>query len=136
VMILSYALENEFFDHETLANSLSNLARNHRSASIRLLIINSRALTGKPHKLVTLYRRLPSSVQLRVIAEENIELVDHGFVIADRCGLLVFPLDTLDRSSTIWADFNNRPLANDSIEVFERYWQSAEEDPNLRALTL
>jgi predicted GNAT family N-acyltransferase len=133
LMILSNALDSEFFDSETLANNLSQLARNHRSASIRLLVINSKKLTGQLHKLIALYRRLPTSIQLRVVAEENSELINEGFMVADRSGVLVF---ALDNNQSAWADFNNRPLANQYTELFERYWQSAQEDPNLRALTL
>jgi predicted GNAT family N-acyltransferase len=133
LIILSNALDSEFFDSETLATNLSQLARNHRSASIRLLVINSKQLTGQLHKLIALYRRLPTSIQLRVVAEENSELINEGFMVSDRSGVLVF---TLDNSQSAWADFNNRPLANQYTELFERYWQSAEEDPNLRALTL
>ena len=133
LLILSYALDADYFDNEQLATNLSQLARRHRSASIRLLVINSKPLSGRLHKLVTLYRRLPSTVQLRVVAEENTDLIDEGFVVADRSGVLAF---TLDKTITAWADFNNRPLANEYTELFERYWQSAQEDPNLRALTL
>jgi len=133
LLILSYALEAEYFDHDELANTLSQLVRNHRAASVRLLVVDSKQLSGRLHRLVSLYRRLPTSIQLRIVAEENIDLIDEGFVIADRSGVLAF---TLEKTLTAWADFNNRPLANDYTELFERYWQSAQEDPNLRALTL
>lgn len=132
-MILSYDLNKDYFDNDALADALSRLARSHPSASIRVLLINNQLLSRSSHRLLNLYHRLPSSIQFRVLADENIELIREGWVVADRAGVLGFPIDG---NGTSWSDFNNRPLANDYIELFNRYWHTATEDPSLRSIIL
>lgn len=130
--LLSLSLEPQWFDSESLAEALSSLARRHRSSEVRLLIADSRPLAGRPHALVNLHRRLPSSVLLRRARVEPRELHDL-FLIADERGLLYWNAREPERA---WADYNNRPAAEDAAIRFDELWYRSSDDPELRELHL
>lgn len=128
--LLSLHLEARWFDRREWAQALSALARRHRNTEIRLLIADSRPLVGTHHALLGLTRRLPSSVLLRRTRIEPHELRDL-FVIADERGLLRWPAREPERA---WADFNNRPAAEDAAARFDGLWYRSVDDPELRDL--
>lgn len=130
--ILSNSLEPEFYDHPEFAAAVSALARRSRHTEIRLLIVDGRPLARRGHALLDLHRRLPSAIGLRRVTCESADIVEN-YLIADDRGLLCLALREPEQA---WADYNNRPLAEDYAERFDQLWHRAEADPELRVLHL
>lgn len=130
--LLSNELEPALFDSEPFATALSALARGHRHSEIRMLVLNGRAIAQRGHRLLALHRRLPSAVRIRRLTLGEAD-VPENFLIADTSGLLCFNLREPERA---WADFHNLPVAENYRSRFDEWWSRAEEDPELRQLSL
>lgn len=130
--LLSESLEPSLFDTPAFADALSELARGHRQSEIRLLVVDSRPLVERSHRLLELQRRLPSSIHLRRVGE-TAETLREAWLIADGRGVLCF--DQREPASA-WADYNNGPLAEDFRSRFDDLWNRAEQIPELRLLNL
>lgn len=130
--LLSLHLEPDWFDRPALAQALSALARRHRSTEVRLLVADSRPLAGRSHALVNLSRRLSSSVLLRRAPVEASDLREL-FLVADNQGLLCWAAREPERA---WADYHNRPAAEDAAIRFDELWYRATDDPELREIHL
>lgn len=133
VRIFSEYLSPAAYDNEAVRYALSDLARRHKSTEVRLLVLRPDQLASAGHRLVELHRRLNSSIQLRVLAEDQAGKVDEEFLVADQCGLIVSPRHTPGKH---WADFNNRPLAQNYTLQFDQLWHQAQEDVRFRRLSL
>lgn len=130
--VLSVSLEPDLFDGEEFATAVSALARRHRHTRVRLLVADSRPLRQSRHRLLHLARRLESSISLRCCHPDQADVTE-CWLLADQRGLLVY---TPAQGRDSWADYNNRPLAQDRQEHFERLWAESREDPDLRQLSL
>lgn len=130
--ILSNILEPAVFDTESMAAVVSALARRSRYSEVRMLVMESKPLVERGHRLLTLQRRLSPAVAIRRIDAERTDLKE-SFLIGDDCGLLV---QSLRDGDTRWGNFNNRPLAQDYIAQFDDIWQHAIDDPELRRLEI
>ena len=130
VRILSNALDPDIYDNAELAAALSQLVRNYRGADIRILIVDSSGLAQTSHALVALAKRLSSAIKIRKINAPN-EVLPENYLIADGRGLLCL---SLRETALSWADYNNKPLANEYTQTFDEMWNHAQEDPYLRVL--
>lgn len=130
--IFANELEPELYDHADFAAALSKIARGYRNADIRVLITDSSTLKHGSHALLAIQRRLSSAIQIRKVDELN-ELPSENYLVADGRGLLCY---AVREPELAWADYNNVPLANEYTERFDELWNHANEDPNLRLLSL
>jgi predicted GNAT family N-acyltransferase len=130
--IFSSALDPAIYDRAEMADALSRLVRNYRAADIRILIVDSSRLAQTSHALVSLAKRLSSAIRIRRLDMPDGSLAEN-YLVADGCGLLCQSLRDPDLA---WADYNNRPLANDYAQQFDELWNHAHDDPNLRNLHL
>lgn len=130
--LLSNELEPALYDSDAFATALSALARGHRNSEIRLLVLDGRTIAQRGHRLLTLQRRLPSAIRIRRLTLGETE-VPENFLIADSSGLLCFDVREPQRA---WADFHNVPVAENYRSRFDDWWYRAEEDPELRQLSL
>lgn len=128
--LLSNALEPELFNTPAFAEALSQLARRSRYSEIRLLVLDAHAIVERGHLLLELQRRLSSVIQLRR-ADCDAHTVTENFLIADDRGVLCYSLQEPEKA---WADFNNRPLAEDYCAQFDELWHRSIDDPELRLL--
>ncbi|MBB3046413.1 putative GNAT family N-acyltransferase [Litorivivens lipolytica] len=133
IRIFSESLNPAAFDSDDVRNALSTLARRHKSTEIRLLVLRPDLLAGTGHRLLELQRRLSSAILLKVLPEEQAGQQDEEFVVADRCGLIV---SSRRSPGTHWADFNNRPLAQNYSIQFDQLWNQAQDDIRFRRLSL
>jgi predicted GNAT family N-acyltransferase len=132
LQIISYALDATIYDTPEVVEVISNLARKSRYTNIQLLIINNDRIIQGGHRLVNLQRRLPTSIFLRILPEGTREIPDN-VVIADRIGVICQSSKDPD---LIWANYNNRPIAEDHGVKFDELWQHAVVDNELRQLDL
>jgi hypothetical protein len=130
--IQSPRLDHEVFDNGDLVRAISALARRSRQTEVRILINDSRPLVTRGHRLVALTRRLPTSVQIRKLAEHpdwNGETV----VIRDHDGVLYKP-GGADHEGFYEPD--SRASTRRHLDLFNDLWRYSVEDIELRALSL
>lgn len=132
VCILSPRLDHAAFDSAELVNALTILIRSSRQTRIRILVADSRALVTRGHRLLSLARRLPSSVQIQKLSEHP-QWNNETIVICDRDGVLYKPGES---DQLGFYEPSSRPAAQRHRELFEELWRFSVQDPELRSLAL
>jgi len=130
--ILSYDLDPEVFDQESFCEALSELARKSRHTEIKILIVNSRRIVANGHRMIELQRRLPTAIALRKVKEDT-PSINSNFIIADHVGLIC---QSIKENEVMWGNFNNKPVAEDHIKQFDDLWHHAQEDSDLKQLSI
>lgn len=130
--ILSYNLDHRIFDTEPMADALSQLARSSRYSEIKILVVDTSDIIQHGHRLLTLHRRLPSNLLMRRCTAQ-LHDIKHQLIIADQLGLIN---QSITEAEKVWANFNNRPVAENYSSIFDGFWQHAVIDNNLRQLSL
>lgn len=130
--LFSPDLVHEIYDLPALAEAISEIARRHRQAQVQILVRETRALVEHGHALVRLAQRLPSKVTLRRLTND-IETQAIAFALGDR-EHLVYQNDP----DTYHGFYDEHAGARVKTlrEIFDRAWETAEEDPRLRQLAL
>ena len=130
--ILSETLDNHVFDNEEMAAAISRLARSSRYAEVRLMVIDPKPMIARGHKLLSLQRKLPSKIHLRRCTAHPHDIKDN-LIVADSVGLITQSVKTPEKTI---ADFNNRPVAENAMSIFDDFWEHAVVDTDLRQLSL
>ncbi|MEJ2481018.1 MAG: hypothetical protein P8Y78_12805 [Acidihalobacter sp.] len=130
--ILSYELEPAIYDNAEFAEAVSKVARSGRRARVRLLIREHDRLVRHGHALVRLAQQLPSYIEIRRVAQEDRHAVQ-GYLVADDAGVLYLPQTDAFQAKTSARD---RRWARDLLAEFQRLWDRATPDRQLRRLPL
>lgn len=130
--ILSPTLAPALFDREALVSALSGLARRSRQTEIRILVSDTRALTGRGHRLLELSRRLPSAIHLHLLAEHP-QWQGQTLVLRDRDGYFYLPDDSAQQG---FYEPEDRARTSQHSELFQNLWRYSAPDPDLRALSV
>lgn len=131
--IFSTDLQRPLYATEPFLSAVSHLARQHRAASIKILIQNPTSVRGSRHPLVELAQRLPSKMEIR-ITTQDVEETDIGFVTAGARSIVFF-----NNESTYTGFVNQSAPAEvkQHNEYFDTLWHRlSKNDPNLRRFTL
>jgi len=131
IRIMAPHLDPVVFDSSELADTISSLARRDSHSRIRILIKDARYIVQQGHRLLNLARRLPSSVSIRKL-ERHPAMSEETLVLRDLDGTLFMPLED---GAGIYEP-GSRAFAQPKIEQFDRLWEQAVEDPNVRRLGL
>lgn len=133
LIILSDKLDFNIYDQVSIAEAITQIAKNDRQASIKILVKNIRPMTERGHHLLNLARRLSSKVKLRKLLLEP-ENKSHSFLIGDGCRLLY---QHADEQHVGFVNYKARPESKKLLREFDYLWeQHSEEDPSLRSLTI
>lgn len=130
--VLSNELDPEIFDNADFVDALSQLARRSRYSDIRLLVVHAKPVAQRGHRALELARKLSTTIQLRR-ADCAPEAIAENFLIADDTGVLCYSLREPEKA---WADYHNRPLAENYAAQFDELWHRSIDDPELRLLHL
>ena len=130
--ILSPSLDHRVFDNAELSQAMSQLARQSRQTEIRILIKDSRPLVARGHRLLTLARRIPSSVRIQKLAEHP-DWNNETIVIRDRDGVLYKPGGSEHDG---FFEPDSRASTRKHLELFEDLWRYSVQDIELRSLSL
>lgn len=130
--ILSPKLDHAAFDNAELAQALSALARQSRQTEVKILIRDSRAVVARGHRLLTLARRIPSSICIQKLAEHP-DWNDETIVIRDRNGVLYKP-GSSDHEG--FFEPNSRASTQRHLELFQDLWRYSVQDVELRSLSI
>ncbi|MBU2955469.1 GNAT family N-acetyltransferase [Marinobacter sp. F3R08] len=125
-------LEHELYDRLRFRELISALARRQRLSEVRLLIHDDKPLVKRRHSLVELMRRLPSSVELRLV-NDDYPIEDQPFILADREGV-VYRHNFYKPEG--FANFSDSGRVKLLSENFQRMWDAARPSLELRDLPL
>jgi len=130
--VLSNTLDPDTFDNLEFTHALSQLARYSRYSDIRLLVVEARPIAQRGHRVLELARKLSTAIQLRRVDCEPATITEN-FIVADETGVLCYALREPEKA---WADYHNRPLAENYALQFDELWHRSIDDPELRLLNL
>ena len=130
--IVSRHLDAPLFDNEAFAAALKQLALSHRSARVRLFILDPRPLVGQSHRLIELASRLPTFIDIRAPAPQH-RSFNEALLIADKLGYV--RRQFADRFEAE-VDFSNRRRAAALTERLNNMWERGQIDANFRRLHL
>jgi len=132
VRIVSCRLAPPVFDSEEIAAAVRTAIAGNRRYSLQVLIFDPRGLSGSGHRLLGLSARLASFVQFRSPSPDR-EIAVREFLVADGAGFLNRPVP--DRWEGA-ADFNDALRCRELLAEFEEIWATADQDTELRRLSL
>jgi hypothetical protein len=69
---------------------------------------------------------------LRKVRDDGQE-IKNNLIVGDNIGVIC---QSIKQPEIIWGNFNNRPIAEDFIAQFDRLWDHARPDPNLKPVSL
>lgn len=130
--LLSNDLDRALFDTPEFVAALAALARRGRDSEIRILVLDVRPVVQRGHGLLELTRRLSSKVHMRRADCLPSDILEN-YLVADQRGVLCHSVREPEKA---WADYNNRPVAEDYCAQFDELWGRSIDDPELRLLHL
>jgi hypothetical protein len=131
VSILSPTLDQALFANADCLAAISAMARRSRSAKVRILVEDTKAIAEMAHPLLELARRLPSKVEMRRLADDDTPR--RSFVVVDQEAVWVQP----DRDAYVgWSNLHDRVEARRLLEEFTTLHDRSTDDPELRLLSL
>ena len=120
ICIYSRNLEHEFYGHSEIVEALKRFGINSRDGCAQIIVQDTLAVRSRPHPLLNLAQRLPSSFLFRTPVEPEDCQYPSVFLIND-CEGYIFRL-LGDRYEANWSPTlpaRRRQLS----EAFERMWQ-------------
>ena len=133
ICLFSQQLEPLLYNRASICQRLSQLARSHRHSSIRLIAQSTRTVASHGHCLIDLAQRLPSSIQIRIPATEELQHFRESWLIVDNHSIL--QLDNPERYEGSVIE-NDRLHVKTQLDFFNHAWDNSEQDQNTRRLSL
>lgn len=130
--IFSHNLDYPVYNHADTVDAISQMARAHPQALVRILVRDTRPLVENSHRLVRLSQRMPSKIQVRKLTEEP-DNTEMAFVLCDRDQLIYKNDDSEYRG---FVNYAAAPEVQALRDTFSRLWEPARPDPKLRILCL
>ena len=132
VCIFSPYLDHDLFDTEAVAQAVSAIARAYARAEIRMLILSSKLIVSRGHRLLDLARRLDDKISIRWLDEApNAET--SSFVCVDTDTYWLLP--SFEHPLGI-AEIYNPVTTKRLQETFDTAWARSKLDPELRQLRI
>jgi predicted GNAT family N-acyltransferase len=131
ILIFSPNLDQALFAHEGSLLAISTLARRSRSAKVRVLVEDTKAIAEAAHPLLELARRLPSKIEMRRLPDDSVPR--RSFVVVDHEAVWVQP----DYDAYVgWSNLHDRVEARRLVDAFTELYERSTDDPELRLLSL
>ncbi len=132
IRIFSNELDPQIYDNEEFYRLMFDFARAHPYAEIHLLIKNPKSLVQSSHRLLHLYHRLPSRIQMKSL-HQSINTIHSEFLLIDQKSILY----NQDPSRYTGYVVYHAPLeAVELADSFDTMWERSEADPEFRRLPL
>lgn len=128
--LLTLDLEKPVFDRREFLDALKALALRSRFSRIRILLQDHEPVVRRGHRVIELARRLTSSLEIRIPADDWLEHPEN-FLLADQTGYLHRELANRYQAS---ADFHAPLVVRKLRKQFDEIWDSAQADSELRRL--
>lgn len=130
--IASRQLDPEVFNQSAFLDAVRDIVVARPKLRIRILVHEVRVIASRGHRLVAMAQRLPSFIELRVPGRE-FEHYNHGLVLADEQGYIY--REKSDRYEGVIC-FNDPAQTRYYTHQFDRMWDTAQPDVNLRRISL
>lgn len=130
--IYSPLLDHRLYDDQALCEAISRLARLNKHTKIEILIYDSHRMVKNGHALLELSRRLSSIISIKLVHQDYRQM-NHEYMLADQHGI-IYRLD--HEKFEGYANYHDLSEVNRLGKEFQRAWESALPDPNLRALKI
>jgi hypothetical protein len=125
-------LEPQRLNRADLALAISVFARSSPRTRVRILITSTDRLSNNAHALISLYRRMPSRIEIRQVRPDDAK-EERQMIIDGRHRLLI---DQSDRQWSGWFCPHEVPQAAQQTEYFEYLWDHAQPIRELRQLSI
>lgn len=130
--IVSPDLEPERFNNADFSSALTRLARRSRWSDIRILIADPALAVRWGHKVVTLAQRLPTTLRIRQLDDEDRDRPEAWLLADDICLLRRDDPGSLKGSLVARAI----PHGERAARQFAEWWERSREIPDFRRLHL
>jgi hypothetical protein len=130
--IVSRHLDAPLYDNEAFAAAVKQLSLSHRSARIRLFILDPRPLLGQCHRLIELATRLSTFIEIRTPSPQH-RSFNEAWLIADKLGYVRRQFSDRYEAEV---DFCSRRGASALTERLDEMWERGQLDANFRRLHL
>ncbi len=130
IYIFSHDLEPQIYNQTPFLEAVKELAIHCRQPCIRILLQDNEKAQKEGHRLLQLWRRLTSKIEIR---RPHPDYIDHpeSFLLADETGYLHHRFYT-GYEATV--DFNSPLEARRLSGFFKEVWEQSEPDSDLRDL--
>jgi hypothetical protein len=125
-------LEAWLYHHESIQQACQNLLLARPQNSMRILLRDSSPAVRQGHRLLTLARRLPSSLQIRRL-NPDYPATGSAYLLADDRGLL---LRKDAEHLAGYALYNDPARVRQCQQQFDQAWNTSIADPELRSFLL
>lgn len=130
LVIYTQDLDPALYDTPEFLAAARALALKARLPRLRILVVDAQRAVREGHRLVELHQQLSSFVQIRMPDPDDAVSAE-SWLIADDDAIL-HRLQSDDYAATYQPTAS--PLARAKLREFERLWERATTDPNLRRL--
>lgn len=128
--IFTQDLEPALYSTLEFRDEVRRIARQSRFALVRILVVDPRRAVREGHHLVELASNLSSFVHIRVPNPDDEQRMD-AWTIADDDAILYRPVH--ERPEGV-VEVGSSALARERLRNFDRLWERAVPDPNMRRL--
>ncbi len=132
IRIFSHHLDPTIYGSAAFSEAMYALATSHPQASILLLVRDPLWLSQNTHRLVHLYHRLSSSIQLRKLNPES-HALHTDFMLIDQTGLLY----KQEEDRYVGYAILHAPIEGKELGLeFDALWENSIPDPEVKRLYL
>jgi hypothetical protein len=132
LLIFARELDPEYFDRAPFLAAVRRLALESPQLPVRALVFEPKGAVLAGHRLIELSRHLSSRIGIRRVSDDDRERLD-AFLIADARGYCLRQLADRHQAKLEWEAPREARLLK---EEFERMWERASPDTELRRLYL
>lgn len=133
ILIYDWQLNRSVYDQECMLEAAKQLAIRHANTYVQILLADTEPIKLGGCRMLDLVRRLPSSMEIRLRAEQFAGDL-RSFMLVD---------DTNYVYCQVWHDLNasiveegNRYRVQELAAEFSRIWEQSTADPRLRQLSI
>ncbi|MEM7543302.1 MAG: hypothetical protein AAF384_17210 [Pseudomonadota bacterium] len=132
IEIVSRNLDPAIYDQDEFVSAVKQLVLGRRRAQIRIILMDSGPLLRQGHRLIELAIRLPSYISFRNPGRSDREF-NEAMLVADTIGYIRRQFADRFEGEAV---FRDRRGAEELRRRFEKMWERASPDPNLRRLSI
>ncbi len=132
IIIFSHHLDSQLFDNEALYEVIKHLAIKSPRTYIKILLQNSKPMITHGHRLLTLARRISSHIEIKVVAKEDLDIMETFLIFDEHAYIIHQHPDRYEAEANFYDPLKTKHLN----EQFKEMWDHASIDRSLRQLSL
>jgi len=128
--LFSNNLDPQTLDHEEIIDAIIAFIKISPRSRLRILIVDASTIISKGHRIIELYRKFSSYIEIRGVCEE-FQSSAFSFLLTDQHSLLYRPI------SSRWEallTLNQKRMCRDRQAFFNHVWQHSQPLSKLRQL--